>query len=102
MSSCAYSDCVILQIKMAAQNMLSSIEKLKGRDNYNTWQFAMQVYLEHEGLEKCLNGTEVDVKKLSRAKTSLILAIDKINYVHVQDAKTAKSIWNTLKATFNA
>lgn len=86
---------------MASHNLLTAIEKLKGRENYNTWKFAMEIYLEHEGLSECIDGTETDAKKLSKAKTSLILSIDKINYVHVQDATSAKDIWEKLKATFD-
>lgn len=86
---------------MSSPNLLSAIEKLQGRENYSTWRFAMSVFLEHEGLDKCIDGTETDVKKLSRARTSIILSIDKVNYIHVQEAKTAKAVWDTLKATFD-
>lgn len=84
-----------------ASGVLTSIEKLQGRENYNTWQFAIKMFLEHEVLLKCIDGSETDAVKLSRAKTSIVLSIDKLNFVHVQNATTAKEVWNTLKKTFD-
>lgn len=84
-----------------ASGVLTSIEKLQGRENYNTWQFAIKMFLEHEGLLKCIDGSEEDPTKLSRAKTSIVLSIDKVNYVHVQEANTAKEMWDKLKNTFD-
>ncbi|KAI8116877.1 Retrovirus-related Pol polyprotein from transposon TNT 1-94 [Lucilia cuprina] len=34
------------------------------------------------------------------AKTKIILLIDKINYVHIEDANTSHEVWNKLKAAF--
>lgn len=79
---------------------LPSMEKLKGRENYNTWQFAMKTYLEHEELWECVTGVTVDTKLLSKAKSKIILMIDPVNYIHIQSAKTAKEVWDKLKNTF--
>lgn len=87
-------------MKMGGNNILSWIEKLKGRENYSTWKFAMENYFEHEGLQKCIDGSERDAAKLSKAKTTLNLSIEKENYVHVLNAKTAKEAWDKLKETF--
>lgn len=76
------------------------IEKLQGRENYNTWQFAMKTYLELEDLWNCVIGTETDQKKIIRARAKIILAIDPINYIHVMDATTAKGVWDKLKLAF--
>lgn len=86
---------------MSFGNANTTIEKLVGRDNYATWEFAIRIYLEHEGLHKCLEGKEEDPTKVSKAKTAIILSIDKTLYVHVRDAKTAKDVWDTLKKTFD-
>ncbi|CAL1678260.1 unnamed protein product [Lasius platythorax] len=76
------------------------IEKLKGRENYPTWKFAMSALLEHEDLWKCILGTETDARKLAKAKAKLILCIDPFNYSHIQTASTAKEIWLKLQAAF--
>lgn len=41
-----------------------------------------------KGLQKCIDGTERDAAKLSKAKTTLVLSIEKENFVHVINAKT--------------
>ncbi|RYX80990.1 hypothetical protein EON73_05065, partial [bacterium] len=89
----------IQDFKMSS-NILAAIEKLKGRENYSSWKFSMQNYLELEDLAKCIDGTETDAKKNARAKAALNLSIDKTNFVHVKSAKTAKEIWDNLQSTF--
>ncbi|XP_018403755.1 PREDICTED: retrovirus-related Pol polyprotein from transposon TNT 1-94 [Cyphomyrmex costatus] len=77
---------------------LPVIEKLKGRDNYSTWRFAMQTYLEHEDLWECVTGDNDNEKKNKRARAKIILCT--VNYVHVQDTTTAKETWDKLKSAF--
>ena len=59
------------------QNLLPTINKLVGRENFLTWQFAAKAYMEHEGLWKCIAGegdeAETDAEKLVKAKSKLIL-----------------------------
>lgn len=81
-------------------SILSSIEKLKGRENYSTWKFAIESYLELEDLSKCISGDETDTKKNAKAKAAIILSIEKTNYVHVKLAKTVKEVWDNLRSTF--
>ncbi|KAJ6642195.1 hypothetical protein Bhyg_07142, partial [Pseudolycoriella hygida] len=78
-----------------------SIEKLDGRSNYTDWKFAVQAYLEHEGLWKCVLGTETDNQKLVKAKSKLILLIKPTNFTHIQTCETAKAIWDALSTAFN-
>lgn len=87
---------------MAAGNFsgLPAIEKLQGRENYSTWQFAVQTYLEHEELWDYVLGTATDTKKDLKAKSKIILLIDPINYVHIQNVKTSKEVWDKLKSAF--
>lgn len=58
-----------------SNGILSSIEKLRGTENYSTWKFAMENFLAHEGLEKCIVETdaETDATKNKKAKSILIL-----------------------------
>lgn len=85
---------------MSVNNVLPAIERLKGRENYDTWKFAVQAYFELEGLWNCVDGTEKDLNKEVKAKSKLILLIDSVNYVHVQSAKTAAEVWQKLKYAF--
>lgn len=77
-----------------------TIEKLTGRDNYPTWKFAMQSYLEHEELWDAIEGKEKDEKKVKKAKAKIILCIDPVIYVHVQECKDAKEVWESLEKVF--
>lgn len=87
-------------------NMIASIAKLKGRENWEAWKFATQAYLEMEGLWSSVNGTSAetdDVKKAlndTKARSRLILLIEPINFSHIQDAKSAKEVWDNLKQAF--
>lgn len=83
---------------MASPNV--SIEKLKGRENYDTWKFALQAYLEHEELWDCVLEESKEKKKDVKAKSKIILFIEPVNFVHVKNAKTAKEAWENLKLAF--
>lgn len=78
----------------ANSHLVPHIERLKGRDNYDDWKFAVQAYFEHEGLWKCVLGTETDTDK---AKSRIILLIEPSNYAHVKSAKSAKEAWDKKK-----
>lgn len=88
-------------IKKSKMNTNFMIEKLMGRENYPNWKFAMQTFLEHEELWDAVLGTEDDAKKVTKARTKIILSIDPINYAHVQDCKDAKSVWESLEKVFD-
>lgn len=83
-----------------SSNLLASIEKLKGRENYANWSFAMENYFEHCGLMNCIRGDEQCAQKLSAAKTSLVFSVDPVNYVHIRGATTVKEAWDKLKLIF--
>lgn len=83
-----------------SSNFMSTIEKLDGRDNFSTWKFAVQSYLEHEGLWKCVLGEDNDPVNNTKARTKIVLLVKPINFVHIQQCKTAKELWDKLIATF--
>jgi len=89
---------------MAQPNMstgtLPPIEKLLGRENYSTWQFAMKTYLEHEDLWGCVMGSETDETKVRRTRAKIILSVDPSIYVHVQDTVNAKHAWDKLREVY--
>lgn len=84
-----------------AHTGLPSIEKLKGRENYDSWKFAVQAYLELEDLWTCVQSEgEADLKKVARARAKIILLVDPVNFVHIQSTKTAKEAWDNLQKAF--
>lgn len=86
---------------MALSNV--HIDKLLGRENYSTWKFAVQTYLEHEDLWNCVEPPEnssVDPKLDLKAKSKIILLVDPVNYIHVQEAKTSNEVWQNLRNAF--
>ncbi|XP_046804902.1 uncharacterized protein LOC124419439 isoform X2 [Lucilia cuprina] len=54
-----------------------------------------------EGLWKSVLGTEEDVKKIIMARSKLILLVDTLLFVHIQDASTAKQIWDNFINAFH-
>lgn len=79
---------------------LTSIPKLKGRENYSTWAFAIENYLIIDGLTGCLDGTETDAKKIAQTKSKIILSIEPSIYSHIKEAKSAKDVWTKLKSLY--
>lgn len=95
-------------------------DKLKGGQNYHTWQFAIKNFLSLKGLgDRIVHkpnkaataasstqpaGPEVvyaddvaneqDAQKRSQAKAYLVLAVDSSIYVHIQKCETALGVWN--------
>lgn len=92
---------------MAAGGINPGIPKLKGREDYSTWKFTVQAYLDVDGLWDVVCGQEVETNaaKLAaldrKAKSRLILLVDPVNYSHIEDVATAKGIWDKLKSVFD-
>lgn len=87
---------------MSSSNALALIEKLTGRDNYSTWRFAVKTYLQHEELWDCVESERTaDPKRDTKAKSKIILLVDSTNYVHIQEANTAKEVWDNLAKAFD-
>ncbi|KXJ72145.1 hypothetical protein RP20_CCG018741 [Aedes albopictus] len=94
--------------RVHSSTSLPSIERLVGRENWPTWKFAVQTFLELEDLWEAVkptpnaDGTDpaVDPLKDRRARGKIILLLDPVNYVHVREAKTAKEAWSKLESAF--
>lgn len=90
-----------------ASSTLSSIEKLKGRENYETWKFAVRAFLEMESLWGYVDNTATETNEEKKkkgdtmAKAKLILLVEPINYAHIQNATSAKEVWDSLKNAFD-
>lgn len=88
-------------------SMMTSIVKLKGRENYVEWKFSVQAFLQLEGIWDVVDDTikpEDESKRAEwdvKAKSRLILLVEPINFVHIQSAKTAKEVWDNLKRAFD-
>lgn len=99
-------------------------DKLKGSENFHTWQFAMKNFLALKGMENCIEkrpntpasgsgltyvaeivhaadlAIETDGTKLSGAKAYLVLGVDTSIYVHIQKCTTALDVWNSLRKLY--
>ncbi|KAJ8711665.1 hypothetical protein PYW08_006955 [Mythimna loreyi] len=89
-----------------ATNFLTSIPKLKGRENYDEWAFAAENLLILEGVADCIKqekppATATAVAEDAKAKAKLILTIDPSLYVHIKEAKSTKDLWQKLKSMFD-
>ncbi|KAG5884028.1 hypothetical protein JTB14_014801 [Gonioctena quinquepunctata] len=82
-------------------NSIASVPKLKGRENYDDWAFAVENYLILDGLKGCIDGTEADAVKVRQAKAKLILTFDPSLYVHIKETTTAEELWKKLKGLFD-
>ncbi|XP_046590253.1 uncharacterized protein LOC124293440 [Neodiprion lecontei] len=93
---------------MAASTSLSglqTIEKLKGRENYDDWAVAMKAYLTHEDLWDFINpdnaaAVPTDPQKDKKTRAKIILAVERQVYGHVRDLNTARDVWLALKKTY--
>lgn len=83
----------------------NSIEKLKGRENFDEWKIAAQSYLVIKGLWRYMiaETTSSDTAVLEsdlKAKSELTLLIEPQNYSFVADKPTAKAAWDSLVGAF--
>lgn len=94
---------------MSSKDFSPAIEKLKGRENFSDWEFAVEAYFQHEDLWKFVDSgsesatadvNEKDAKGATRARAKLIFLVEPINYVHIRGAKTAAEMWKKLKCAF--
>jgi hypothetical protein len=76
------------------------MEKLEGMNNYNNRKFAVEMLLIHEGLWGCVEGTETDAKKDTRARAKIYLMVKPSAYAHLRPATSAKEAWDNLKKVY--
>lgn len=87
-------------------SLLSNVPKLKGRENYDDWAFAVQNLLVLEDTDKYLKQEAVPTDAAqsvadARARAKLILTIDASLFVHIKETKTTKELWTKLKSLFD-
>lgn len=87
-----------------SSNFLANVPRLKGRENYDDWAFAVENLLVLEGVDKYIKGETPSASgDITDAKTraKVILTIDSSLYVHIKHAKSTKELWTTLKSLFD-
>lgn len=99
-----------------SNNLIASVPRLKGRENYREWAFAMKHFLALDKLDTFVievenaaatesTSTTATVAALAstkeqEAKSKLVLSIDPSLYMHIESAVKAKDIWNKLAAMY--
>lgn len=76
-----------------------NVPRLKGRENYSDWAFAVENFLVLEGLSKCI--TEVVPADDAKAKAKVILTIDASLFIHIKEAASTVELWEKLKSMFD-
>lgn len=85
-------------------NYLASVPKLKGRENYDEWTFAVENVLVLEGTLHCVQpvvGKDIKPEDDAKTRAKLCLTIDPALYVHIKMRKTSKELWDKLKSLFD-
>lgn len=79
------------------------LEKLKGSENYHTWEFAVRNILALKGYAGFIDADTAtdDSTKKNACKAILSLSVEKHLYVHIRGLDTPKKIWNALKDLFD-
>lgn len=85
-------------------NYLASVPKLKGRENFDEWTFAVENVLVLEGTLHCVKpmvGKDIKPEDDAKTRAKLCLTIDPALYVHIKTTKTSKELWDKLKSLFD-
>lgn len=85
-------------------------KSLSGREDWATWKFAVQTYLELEDLWGAVkpklkaDGSyeAVGPAKHRKARAKVIHLLEPVNYVHIKETTTAKEAWENLEKAFGA
>lgn len=89
-----------------AVNYIQSIPKLKGRENYDEWSYAVENLLVLDNLVNYIKsepvaGFEVKSSDDAKAKAKMVLTIDPGLYVHIKETKTSLELWVRLRTMFD-
>lgn len=86
-----------------SSSYITNVPKLKGRDNFDDWAFAVENLLVLEGADKYLKQevTEATAEADAKARAKMILTIDSSLFVHIKETTTAKQLWTKLRSLFD-
>lgn len=85
----------------------NGIEKLKGRENYDTWVISARSYLRIKGLWRCFsadhaeNADAATIEKYEKALSELTLLLDTSCYSYIAGKETAKEAWESITTAFS-
>lgn len=85
-------------------NYIQSVPKLKGRENYDDWSYAVENVLVLEGMLnyiKPVQGVEIKAADDQKTKAKLVLLIDPSLYVHIRETKSSHELWEKLRTMFD-
>lgn len=83
-------------LTMSDNSTSVKFDKLKGSENYHSWKFSMVRLLQTLDLDGAVDGSEKDAKKCKKACARIGLQVEDQIQPHIQNAKTAKEVWDTL------
>jgi hypothetical protein len=81
-------------------NYSVNVPKLRGRENYDDWAFAVENFLILEGVDLS-SEQALDEQNDRKARAKMIMTIDPSLYVHIKGEITVRSVWNKLKSLFD-
>ncbi|CAH1995773.1 unnamed protein product [Acanthoscelides obtectus] len=89
-----------------AVNYIPSIPKLKGRENYDEWSFAVENLLVLDNLVNYIKSEpeanfQANTSDDAKTKAKLVLTIDPGLYVHIKETKTSLELWTKLRSMFD-
>ncbi|CAH2001960.1 unnamed protein product [Acanthoscelides obtectus] len=87
-----------------SSSYLANVPKLKGRENFEDWAFAIENLLVLEGAEQFIKqeGTDAEARLLdARTRAKLALTVDSSLFVHIKETKTTKELWTKLHSLFD-
>lgn len=87
-----------------SNSYLTNVPKLKGRENFEDWAFAVENLLVLEGADKYLKEESTEAVAAAadvKARAKLILTIDPSLFVHIKETKTTKELWTKLRSLFD-
>lgn len=83
-----------------SENSFVRVEKLKGRENWDTWKIAAESYLDIKNLWKHVETESTDSAKDKNARSEMIMMVDPVNYKFIRKATSAKQAWANLVGAF--
>lgn len=81
-----------------------NFEKLRGRENYDTWKIATKSYLTIKNLWSVIekeSSPDDSPETNARAISELILLVEQSLYSYIEDSKSASVVWKSLERAFD-
>lgn len=80
------------------------VDKLKSREGYADWCFAMRAHLKLEGLwefvEDGNDAEDYSSAKAAKAEGRIVLCVEKAVYPYIKHLSSAKEMWDELAKVF--